>query len=251
MNKERTVGNAPVLIGAAVIALVTAAVVLVRVAPETRLSLWLRILAVVALIVVLLVLFILLITRDEDRSVGDFAREFLAPPLAVVKQNLGPTEHLIHVARPSAAAFIVRNLAEFGIAVGVLALACFAGYVIGGVVFVFLPLFVLATEIVVFMVMRFSEYYTLYVFTDDRVMKLEGVINRSNSSINWERVTDISWEQKLWGRLFGFATLKVASASEKSTLKELPNIPNRFRVNQVVTERLDLQHRRTTGPSGS
>jgi membrane protein YdbS with pleckstrin-like domain len=211
------------------------------------LSLWVVAFVVFVLICVLAMLFVLLITRDEERPWFEFAREFLAGPQTVVRQNLGPTERVVKTYRPALPAFVLRNSSEIAIGVAVAVMSSFIGLAVGGVTGAMITAFVISGEIVIFLIKRFSEYYTLYVFTDDRVMKLSGVLTRSEASINWERVTDIAWDQSFTGRLFGFATLKVDSANEKAALKELRDIPNRGEVNQIVTGLLDLRYRAGQG----
>jgi uncharacterized membrane protein YdbT with pleckstrin-like domain len=242
----RRIGGAPVLIAAAVFVLAAGSIALVT-AVGSGLSLWVVAFVVFVLICVLAMLFVLLITRDEERPWFDFAREFLAGPQTVVRQNLGPTERVVKTYRPALPAFLLRNVSEIAIGVAVAVLSAFVGLAVGGVTGVMITAFVISTEIVVFLVKRFSEYYTLYVLTDDRVMKLSGVLKRNEASINWERVTDIAWDQSFTGRLFGFATLKVDSANEKAALKELRDIPNRGEVNQIVTGLLDLRYRAGQG----
>jgi membrane protein YdbS with pleckstrin-like domain len=237
-------GAAP-LIAAGVILLAATSMLLVRIAPNVSAAV--NVTVVVVLLAVLALLFLMVLTRDEERGLRDFAKEFLATPQAVIRQNLGPTEYVLHTARPATWAFVLRNLTMLllGVVVGLLAIG--VGLVVGGFTGIAIIVFVISTLIVVFLTKRFSEYYTLYVFTDDRVMKLSGVLTRSEASINWERVTDTAWEQSFTGRLFGFATLRVDSANEKAALKELRDIPNRAEVNQVVTERLDLRYRAGQG----
>jgi hypothetical protein len=245
LKRSARPGAAPLLIAAAVILLAASSMLLVRIAPNV--SALVNVTVVVVLLVVLALLFLTLITRDEERGLRDFAKEFLATPQAVIRQNLGPTEHVMHTARPATWAFILRNLTGLLIGALIAIVSVAIGIGIGGLTGLATVLFIISTEVVVFVAKRFGEYYTLYVFTDDRVMKLSGVLTRSEASINWERVTDIAWEQSFTGRLLGFATLRVDSANEKAVLKELRDIPNRSEVNQVVTERLDLRYRAGQG----
>jgi membrane protein YdbS with pleckstrin-like domain len=238
-------GAAPLLIASAIIILAASSMLLVRIAPNV--SAGLNVALVVILLTVLALLFLMVITRDEERGLRDFAKEFLATPQAVIRQNLGPTEYVLHTARPATWAFVLRNLTGLSIGLLIALVSVAVGLTVGGLTGLAIFIFVLSTLGVVFLSKRFTEYYTLYVFTDDRVMKLSGVLTRSEASINWERVTDIAWDQSFAGRLLGFATLRVDSANEKAVLKELKDIPNRAEVNQVVTERLDLRYRAGQG----
>jgi Bacterial PH domain len=243
----RRIGGAPVLIAAAVLVLAAGSIVLVNVVGR-GVGLGAVAFVVFLLVCALVLLFALLITRDEEQPLLYYLKEFLAGPQTVVKQNLGPTEKLIKVYRPALTAFLWRNIAELAIGLTVGALSVLFGlFVVQGVTGAVIPIFVISAEIVVFVVKRLSEYYTLYVLTDDRVMKLSGILKHDEASINWERVTDIAWSQSLSGRLLGYATLRVDSANEKAALKELRDIPNRGEVNQIVTGLLDLRYRAGQG----
>ena len=73
-------------------------------------------------------------------------------------------------------------------------------------------------------VRRLRDYYTRYVITNFRIMRLSGIFTHRNYSIPWVKITDFSWEQSLAGRLFGYATIKIESANEESGLKQLRDL---------------------------
>ena len=208
----------------------------VLLAAGVALNVWLVLLLGVSLIVLLVVLVALVLTRDEDKSLIQFAAEFLAPPMAVVRQNLGPTEHLKYVAKPALAAFVIKNLSWIGISIGAGAVGVVLGTaVIGGVVGMSFAIFSVCAAAITLIARRFRDSYTLYVFTDDRVVRLSGVFTRQAAAIPWSRVVDFSWSQKFAGRVFSYATLRLDSASEKAALKELSDIPNRARIWLMLT----------------
>ena len=188
---------------------------------------------------VLLVLLVNILLRDEEQGPIGFARELLASPGRVVRENLGEDERVILWSRPAIAAYLVKETRLTLQTLAVMVLWLVAIYVRG---------FASTTAIIAFLIFdghvlylayrRLEDLYTLYVFTNQRVMRLSGIFNRDQASIDWLRVVDFGWKQPFLGRLFGYATLRVDSASEKASLAELRDIPGRFRVNKIIVEEL-------------
>jgi Bacterial PH domain len=187
----------------------------------------------------LLVLLVNILLRDEEQGPIGFAKELLASPSRVVKENLGEGEEVILWSRPSIFAYLVKETRLTLQTVAVLVLWLIAIFVRG---------FVSTTAIIAFLIFdghvlylayrRLEDLYTLYVFTNQRVMRLSGIFNRDQASIDWLRVVDFGWKQPFLGRLLGYATLRVDSASEKASLAELRDIPGRFKVNKIIVEQL-------------
>lgn len=83
---------------------------------------------------------------------------------------------------------------------------------------------------------RATQLYTRYVLTNFRVMRMSGVLRRSNAWIPWVKVTDVRYEASFMGRLLGFATLSIDSANELSGLKELKNLRDPARCELAMVE---------------
>ncbi len=187
----------------------------------------------------LLVLLVNILLRDEEQGPIGFAKELLASPSRVVRENLGEGEKVILWSRPAIAAYLVKETRLTLQTFVVMVIWFFAIFVRG---------FASTTAIVAFLIFdghvlylayrRLEDLYTLYVFTNQRVMRLSGIFNRDQASIDWLRVVDFGWKQPFLGRLFGYATLRVDSASEKASLAELRDIPGRFKVNKIIVEEL-------------
>jgi Bacterial PH domain len=208
------------------------------------LGLYSIILLLIAVPTALLVLFANILLRDEEIGPIDFMRDLLASPQSVVESNLGEGEQVLLWTRPSLGAYIVRQ-GKFSlqtIAVGVLlGIVIVATWPIWPprppVLVVFL---IFDIHLMVLAYRRLEDFFTIYVLTNQRVMRLSGVVQRDQASIDWPRVVDFSWKQSFAGRLFGFATLRVDSASERASLSELRDIPNRPTINQFVVQQLAL-----------
>jgi uncharacterized membrane protein YdbT with pleckstrin-like domain len=86
---------------------------------------------------------------------------------------------------------------------------------------------------------------THFVFTNERVLLREGVLNRQQRDIPLTRVNDVSSNQNLVDRLLGCGSLTVESAGERGQ-SVLKNIPKVVRVQKVVYELVEADHERRT-----
>ncbi len=71
-----------------------------------------------------------------------------------------------------------------------------------------------------------DQAYTRYVLTDQRALRVSGVLHRDYEWISWKKVTDISVHRSLWDRWFGTATIHIQSANEMSQFKEMADVPD-------------------------
>jgi len=83
---------------------------------------------------------------------------------------------------------------------------------------------------------RLGDFYTLYVLTNFRVMRITGVFHHRNYSIPWVKITDFAWEQSLAGRIFGYATIRIESANEESGLKLLRDLKYPVKFHKTFVE---------------
>jgi len=113
----------------------------------------------------------------------------------------------------------------------------------------FLLLAVGAVALVLFLWLAFWPFLTWrsthFVFTNERVLLREGVLNRQQRDIPLTRVNDVSSSQKLWQRLLGSGQLTVESAGERGQ-SILENIPKVVTVQKVVYELVEADHERRT-----
>lgn len=86
---------------------------------------------------------------------------------------------------------------------------------------------------------------THYVFTNERVLLREGIVNRQQRDIPLGRVNDVSSSQTLLERILGCGTLTVESAGERgqSVLNDIPKV---VRVQRVAYELVEADHDRRT-----
>jgi uncharacterized membrane protein YdbT with pleckstrin-like domain len=59
----------------------------------------------------------------------------------------------------------------------------------------------------------------VYVVTNLRVMKLEGVLSKSHRDASLDKINDLVMSQSIWGRMLGYGDLQVLTANEASGMK--------------------------------
>ncbi|MGH9233075.1 MAG: PH domain-containing protein [Acidimicrobiales bacterium] len=173
--------------------------------------------------------------RRIGTSLAETRRRVLPLPDEVIDQYLGHGERMIHNDHPSFRSFVVENTLLFAglLVVAVLFLGIgFNGSLLGAGIL----LLILSVVMLVLVLKRLGDRYTSYVVTDTRIMRISGIISRRAHSIPWVRVTDLTIEQSLAGRLFGFATLHIESANEDSGLRDLEGVSDPLQFNQYVVD---------------
>jgi len=98
-------------------------------------------------------------------------------------------------------------------------------------------------------VRRLQEFYTRYVITTFRVLRMWGIFTRRNVWIPWAKITDLSFSQSLSGRVFGYATVRIESANEESGLKDLSDLRYPLRFNRILVEMINTKQGQITAPS--
>ena len=173
------------------------------------------------------------------RRVGhrlDAVRRAVLPlPDEVIDQYLGHGERMIHSDHPSLQAFVVQNTILF-LVLFFVATVFFGISFNGSLVTAGFVLLLLSIVLLILVLKRLRERYTSYVVTNVRIMRISGVFARRAHSIPWVRVTDLTYEQSLSGRIFGFATLHIESANEDSGLRDLEGVNDPVRFNQYVVD---------------
>jgi uncharacterized membrane protein YdbT with pleckstrin-like domain len=64
-----------------------------------------------------------------------------------------------------------------------------------------------------------------WLITTRRVMRAEGVLNKSVSDSSLEKINDARLDQSLFGRIFGFGTLDILTAAEEAGGNNLADFP--------------------------
>ena len=74
------------------------------------------------------------------------------------------------------------------------------------------------------------------VITDKRVMKSEGFINHKIGMMPLTKVTDLSFDRTLDGRMLGYGTLMVESAGQDQAFREIHYIPRPEEIYEALSE---------------
>jgi uncharacterized membrane protein YdbT with pleckstrin-like domain len=64
-----------------------------------------------------------------------------------------------------------------------------------------------------------------WLITTRRVMRAEGVLNKTVSDSSLEKINDARLDQSLFGRIFGFGTLDILTAAEEAGARNLADFP--------------------------
>jgi uncharacterized membrane protein YdbT with pleckstrin-like domain len=137
------------------------------------------------------------------------------------------------------------------------------GFLIGRIVWVVLGLVVaslllgtfgpLATPVVVvgltalgavIGVRALQAWFTRYVVTDLRVLRVHGILNRHAEFIPWGKVTDITRSETIMQWVAHTATICIESANERSGLRTIDDVDDPDYFYQVLVEMIDRKQGR-------
>ena len=65
-----------------------------------------------------------------------------------------------------------------------------------------------------------------FVVTTDRVVLITGLLDRKTAMMPLAKVTDMTMEQPLFGRLFGYGVFVIESAGQDQALRTVPFVPD-------------------------
>ena len=172
----------------------------------------------------------------------------LPTPDEVLQSYLTHDEVFILVDEPATSAFLVDSVNEILIIVVIALVTGFAVGQGGGMVAAVLGGMVIAVVSTILVVQRLQRWYTRYALTDFRLIRSWGVLHRRLAWIPWSKVTDVSVEQSLAGRILGYATVRIESANEASGFKAVTDLRDPHRFHRVVTEMVQAKQGKTVPP---
>lgn len=159
--------------------------------------------------------------------------EHFADVERIVEAYLAPGEVVILEDKPALGRFILQGLGSL-LSIGALVGAFIVLSVIGRFSLALVAFVVADVVVIVLVCRRIKEYYTRYIITDLRIMRTSGVFSRVAYSIPLGKITDVAYSQKWWERSFGYATIEIDSASEKSGLDKLRGLHDPASFNRVL-----------------
>ncbi len=84
-----------------------------------------------------------------------------------------------------------------------------------------------------------QAWFTRYVVTDLRVMRVHGVLNRHAEFIPWGKVTDITRSETIFQWVARTATIRIESANERSGLHTIDDVDDPGVFYRVLVEMVD------------
>lgn len=162
-------------------------------------------------------------------------------PDEIVRSYLVTGERVIHVDKPALDAFVIIQIREVLLAVGLFLLFIWSLLTGKGSVLPLVAFIAFDVLLVWLIVKRMQAFYTRYVITTFRVLRVSGILTRSNVWIPWVKITDLSFRQSLVGRIFGYATIRIESANEESGLKDMSDLKDPIRFNRILVEMINTK----------
>src|SRR5262245_19925798 len=111
----------------------------------------------------------------------------------------------------------------------------FLAFLIGGLLFLValrshpvgesFSIFFLIFSVLWFLWFVLDWYFEEIVVTNRRVLLVTGVLNRKVGIMPLIKVTDLTFEQTLWGRVLGYGTFIVESAGQDQALSRIDYMP--------------------------
>jgi membrane protein YdbS with pleckstrin-like domain len=85
-------------------------------------------------------------------------------------------------------------------------------------------------------------YYTRYLITSMRVVKMQGVLTRRLDWMPLSRITDITFKQNPLERLFSFADMRIVSASPDTGLQALLDVADPVEFHRILTVTVEAKN---------
>lgn len=161
-------------------------------------------------------------------------------PDDIVAGYLVPDERVVLEETRSVRGFLVGQLVwvVVGLVVSALLLSAL-GAVVAPLVVV--GLFALGAVIGV---RALQAWFTRYVVTDLRVLRVHGILNRHAEFIPWGKVTDITRSETIVQWVARTATIRIESANEKSGLRTVDDVDDPDYFYRVLVEMIDRKQGR-------
>ncbi len=112
-----------------------------------------------------------------------------------------------------------------------------------------LAFYLALVAVVRFTVLTILWWIERIVITDKRVMRAEGLIVHNVGMMPLTKVTDLTFERTLTGRILGYGTLRVESAGQIQALNQLDYLPHAEEIYEALSELIFGEKGRTRSPS--
>ena len=110
-------------------------------------------------------------------------------------------------------------------------------------------LFILAIGVIALVTRWFRWYFRIYIITNKRVIEGSGIIGRSYIDCSLGRIQNIMVRISILGRIFGYGTLRITTASNSKFILEWANIRNPLGIQRKINEAVESYMSSSTGKS--
>ena len=100
-------------------------------------------------------------------------------------------------------------------------------------------LFILAIGIIGFVARWFRWYFRIYIVTNKRVIEGSGTIGRSYIDCSLGRIQNIMVRISILGRIVGYGTLRITTASNSKFALEWANIRDPLSIQRIINEAVE------------
>jgi len=161
-------------------------------------------------------------------------------PDARVLEALGEDEELLVSDRPAVGAWLIDQWLHVA---AILACVVITWRAEEGVV-AWLGAIAVTALLAVLVVQAVRVGWTRYVVTSIRAIRVSGVLRNDLEYLTWSKVTDVSVERSLGDRLTGTATIRIHTASERSSFKAMRDVGDPLEFARWITRMVNSRQRR-------
>jgi hypothetical protein len=161
-------------------------------------------------------------------------------PDTIVAAYLVPGERVVLEETRSVRGFLLNQIVWIVLALVVLVLVA----TLGQPALMALGLVGLVAFAVYLAVQALQAWFTRYVVTDLRVLRVSGVLNRHAEFIPWGKVTDITRSESLLQWWAHTATIRIESANEHSGFRAIDDVDDPAHFYRVLVEMVDRKQGR-------
>ena len=170
-------------------------------------------------------------------------------PEYIFRSYLVTGERVIHVDKPALNAFLLIEWKQVLLTIALFVFSVWALVTGKGSIVVLVGFIAFDVVLVSLIIKRMQAFYTRYVITTFRVMRVSGILTRRNVWIPWVKITDLTFRQTLGGRMFGYATIRIESANEESGLQDLSDLTEPVRFNRILVEMINAKQGNVSSPN--
>lgn len=95
--------------------------------------------------------------------------------------------------------------------------------------------------IVWFVLRGVGVWFTRYVLTTHRALRVSGVLRADCEWMTWSKVTDVAVQRSAVDRLLGTATIRIHSANERSSFKAMDDVPDPIPFAEKISEMVNAR----------